>query len=51
MNRLNVILLVGGKNTRLSRANKNGNNFPKSLIKINSKILLFYSMINYVNYL
>ena len=36
MNKLNVILLVGGKNTRLSNANNKDSNIPKSLVKINS---------------
>jgi len=50
MKKLNVILLVGGKNTRLSNANNKDSNIPKSLVKINSKILLFHSMMNYINH-
>ena len=50
MKKLNVILLVGGKSTRLSNVNNRNSNLPKAFVKINSKILLFHSMMNYINH-
>ena len=48
MSDLNIILLVGGKSKRIAQL-ENKNNFPKALIKINKKELLFHCMESYIN--
>jgi glucose-1-phosphate cytidylyltransferase len=48
MNNISIIILVGGKNTRLKNVNSNKSIMPKSLQKINSKYLIFYVIENYL---
>jgi|TARA_B100001964_G_C14255544_1_gene612252 glucose-1-phosphate cytidylyltransferase len=47
---LSVILLVGGKGTRLSNIQKKEKQHPKALQKINSKVLISHSMSNFLKY-
>ncbi len=49
MNNISIILLVGGKNTRLKNINNQNNNLPKSLQKINSKELIFHVIDNFID--
>ena len=49
MNKLNVILLVGGKNTRLKNLNKQKFSAPKALQKINSNNLILHVIKNFTN--
>ena len=49
MNNISIILLVGGKNTRLKNINNKNNNLPKSLQKINSKQLIFHVIDNFLD--
>ena len=49
MNKLNVILLVGGKNTRLKTLNKQNFSAPKALQKINSSNLILHVIKNFTN--
>ena len=49
MNKLNVILLVGGKNTRLKNLNKPKFSTPKALQKINSNNLILHVIKNFTN--
>ena len=48
MNNISIILLVGGKNTRLKSVNNKDLSMPKSLQKINSKYLIFYVIENFL---
>ena len=45
-----VILLVGGKGTRLSNIQRKEKQCPKALQKINSSVLIAYSMSNFIKY-
>ena len=45
-----VILLVGGKGTRLSNIQRKEKQCPKALQKINSSVLIAYSMSNFLKY-
>ena len=47
MNKLNVILLVGGKNTRLKNLYNQNSSMPKALQKINSNNLIFHVIENF----
>ena len=47
MNNITIIILVGGKNTRLKNINNRHLNMPKALQKINSKHLIFYVIENF----
>ena len=47
MNKLNVILLVGGKNTRLKNLHNQNSIMPKALQKINSNNLIFHVIENF----
>ena len=49
MNNISIILLVGGKNTRLKNINNKNSNLPKSLQKINSKQLIFHVIDNFLD--
>ena len=49
MNLVSIILLVGGKNTRLKNINNKSSVKPKALQKINSKYLLFYVIENFID--
>ena len=49
-NKQSVILLVGGKGTRLISLQKKEKKNPKALLKINSKVLVSHSMLNFVKY-
>ena len=49
-NKQSVILLVGGKGTRLISLQKKEKKNPKALQKINSKVLVSHSMSNFVKY-
>ena len=49
MNNISIIILVGGKNTRLKNVNSNKSIMPKSLQKINSKYLIFYVLENFLD--
>ena len=48
MNDISIIILVGGKNTRLKNINNKNLSMPKSLQKINSKHLIFYVIENFL---
>ena len=45
-----VILLVGGKGTRLSNIRRKEKRYPKALQKINSNVLISHSMSNFIKY-
>jgi len=49
MNNISIIILVGGKNTRLKNINSSKTTMPKSLQKINSKYLIFYVLENFLD--
>ena len=48
--KLNVILLVGGKGTRMNEIDDNKNYFPKALQLINNKPLILHVMNNFIEY-
>ena len=50
MKNIPIILLIGGKGTRLASPTQNATGYPKSLQKINSKYLLFHAMQNYMDH-
>ena len=50
MKNVPIILLIGGKGTRLASPNQKEKGLPKSLQKINSKYLLFHAMENFINH-
>lgn len=45
-----IILLIGGKGTRLASPSQKKPTLPKSLQKINSKYLLFHAMQNFIDH-
>lgn len=47
MEKISIIILVGGKNTRLKTINNKQLNMPKALQRINSKQLIFYVIQNF----
>ena len=49
MKNISIIILVGGKNTRLKNLNNQKYNIPKALKKINSKHLIFHVIENYLD--
>ena len=49
MKNISIIILVGGKNTRLKSLSNQKYNFPKALKKINGKHLIFHVIENYLD--
>ena len=50
MKDLSVILLVGGKSTRLISLEEKNKKIPKALRKVNSKEIIYHVMMNYIKY-